>query len=122
MSQAWIKEEGSAYNFVNRNGHHKLSINLFNVFKYSTEKSRCHECPPTEEIVRFASRKVRFQVLSGRKKRTESHGRIFINEHLTKSTGTIFAAARKLAKEKKVLRASTKTGHVVVKLINDRLD
>ena len=72
-------------------------------------------------IVRFTSRKILFQVLSGRKKLRESHERIFINKHLIKSTCTIFSAARKLAKEKKVLQAWTNTGYVVVKLLNDRL-
>ena len=40
---------------------------------------------------------------------------------LTISASTIIADARKLAKEKIVRRVWTNTGHVVVKLLNDRL-
>ena len=54
----------------------------------SEDISACHRLPKRGNatnahlpiIVRFTSRKVQLQVLSGRKKLRESHERIFINE------------------------------------------
>jgi hypothetical protein len=95
------------------------------------EISICHRLrksnpnqPPTI-VVRFTSRKVRAAVLRARKElRVSGKPRqqpVYINEHLTRNTSAIFAAARKLVKAHKVKQSWTSNGQVKIKLLDDSI-
>lgn len=82
-------------------------------------KSAKQQYPPI--IVRFTNRKARNMVLNARKKLKNAEHPVFINEHLTRSAATLFATARKLAKDGKVSRVWTKNGQVMVKSLADEI-
>jgi len=84
--------------------------------------STCHRLrkspkqPHPPIIVRFANRKARDLVIGARRKLREvQHNSVYINEHLTRVTSAVYANARKLVKEKKLSKAWTYHGNVVVK-------
>jgi len=87
--------------------------------------SICHRLPKGDRqdhapiIVRFTSRKARNAVLAARRKlRNESSRKVYINEHLTRHASKLFAAGRRLLKDKKIAQVWTKNGLVVVKMLN----
>jgi len=86
-----------------------------------TDISICHRLPkPVKQqfppvIVRFTNRKARAAVLAARKKLRGADCQVYINEHLTRSTATLFSHARKLVKDSKLSRAWTKNGQVMVR-------
>jgi len=82
-------------------------------------KSPKQNSPPV--IVRFTNRKARAAVLSARKKLRNAATPMFINEHLTRPVATLFAAARKLAKNKRISQAWTKNGQLFIKELNGTL-
>lgn len=89
----------------------------------TTDISICHRLPKHEKqqyppvIVRFTNRKSREMVLSARKKLRNADSKVFINEHLTRATSTLFSNARKLARDKKVSKVWTKNGRVLIKTL-----
>lgn len=89
-----------------------------------SDLSICHRLPKGKLqyapiIIRFTTRKARNVVLDARKKLKDLPGRkVFINEHLTQSAAKLSAEARKLLKEKKIMRTWTKHGQVMIKLAN----
>lgn len=71
---------------------------------------------PRPIVVTFASKMVRDRVYALRKAlHKDRTSKIYINEHLTKPNSEIFARARKLVKDKKLLSAWTWNGHVYLK-------
>jgi len=89
-----------------------------------TDISICHRLPKSHKqqhqpiIVRFTNRKARAQVLGARKKLRNADPQVFINEHLTRLAATLFASARKLAKDGKIGQVWTRNGQVIVKDLN----
>jgi len=82
------------------------------------KKSQNMQHPPI--VIRFTHRKARDAMLNARKKlRDLPNNRVFVNEHLTKANSKIFAQARKLVKDHKLLRAWTSHGHIVIKALNN---
>ena len=78
-------------------------------------------------IVRFASRRMRDEVLRAKKKlfvRTDSSstntGTVFISEHLTRGVAALFFDARKLVRENKLGSAWTHKGLVNVKFTKEQ--
>jgi hypothetical protein len=72
---------------------------------------------PRPMIVRFNNRKTRSRVMAAKKGlRQDPTCRVYINEHLTKSVTELFAAARKLQRDKRLFRTWTFNGRVYVKI------
>ena len=68
-------------------------------------------------IVRFTNRKARNLVYYAKKSLKST--RIFISEHLTKTSADLFFKARKLLREKKIHATWTQNGQVLVKFSSD---
>jgi hypothetical protein len=75
------------------------------------------KCRPV--IVRFANFHLRNQVYNSRKQLKDSTEKVFISEHLTKSSSDLFFEARRLLREKKIFGAWTRNGEVFVRFSPD---
>lgn len=89
--------------------------------------SICHRLPAPRNsdrttsrpmIVRFSNRKLKAKIIAARKDLKGTN--IYVNEHLTKHTSEMFATARRLVKEKRLLGAWTVNGRLVVKVATDQ--
>jgi len=67
-------------------------------------------------IVKFTNRKIRDKIYAARKNLKGHVPRIFINEHLSSETATLFKIARDLAKQKKISSTWTYNGLLFAKL------
>lgn len=70
-------------------------------------------------IVRFANRRIRNLVYSSKKCLKGHTSRVFISEHLTKTSSDLFYEARRLLREKKIFGAWTQNGQVFVRFSPD---
>jgi len=70
-------------------------------------------------IVRFTNRRTRDQIYRARKLLKGQSSKIFISEHLNKSSSTLFYEARKLAREKKIISTWTQNGQIFVRVTTD---
>jgi hypothetical protein len=88
----------------------------------ASDISICHRLPgknknaPRPVIVRFANRKMKALIMSSRKELKGT--KVYINEHLTKSTSDMYATARNLLKAKKLEGAWTSNGRLVIRVKN----
>ena len=72
---------------------------------------------PRPMIVRFNNRKARSRVMAAKKVlRQDSTCRVYINEHFSKSVTELFAATRKLQRDKRLFRTWTFNGRVYVNI------
>ena len=65
-------------------------------------------------IVRFSKRRTSSEVLAAKANLKNSH--IYVNEHLTKNAGKLFASARRRVKYKSLAGAWTRNGKLHVRL------
>ena len=65
-------------------------------------------------IVRFSNRRARYEVLAT--KANLKHSYIYVNEHLTKNAGKLFASDRRRVKNKSLADAWTRNGKLHVRL------
>lgn len=72
-------------------------------------------------IVRFASRKVRQEVLAARKNLRNASSRIFINEHLTAYSSKLFQSTRQLWKTNKIAGTWTWNCKIFAKKLDGRI-
>ena len=92
----------------------------------STDIAACHRLPRSDKskhptlLIKLTNRKIRAEFLGARKRLREARKNVYINEHLTKSTNTIYAAARQLLKDHRIQGAWTFNGNVVIKLLNNK--
>ena len=109
-------QEDAVFNFC-----HELQIDL-----QQSDIATCHRLPKSARTkyapqpIRFTNRKIRSRVLGARKQLRETKKEVYINEHLTKTTSDIFAAARRLQKDRKILQTWTTNRKVMVKLLDNK--
>ena len=100
---------------------HELQIDI-----QQSDIAACHRLPKsgstkyTPLLIRFTNRKIRSRVLGARKQLRETKKKVYINEHLTKTASDIFAAARRLQKDRKILQTWTTNVKVMVKLLENK--
>ena len=70
-------------------------------------------------IVRFANRSVRDDVYRAKSLLKNQPSRVFISEHLTKSSAELYYHARALLKEKKIVSTWTQHGQVMIRFTSD---
>jgi hypothetical protein len=84
--------------------------------------SICHRLPKTPKmkhrplVVKFTTCKARSAVLAAKKKLRSSNSHIYINEHLTKQTSSMFSTARAKVKDNLLAGAWTRNGRLMIKL------
>ena len=101
-------------------------LNFCHELIQQSDIAACHRLPKSGRamyaplLIRFTDRKIRSRVLSARKQLRETKKEVYINEHLTKTASDIFAAARRLQKDRKILQTWTTNGKVMVKLLDNK--
>ena len=100
---------------------HELQIDI-----QQSDIAACHRLPKSARtkyaplLIRFTNRKILSRVLGARKQLRETKKEVYINEHLTKTASDIFAADRRLQKDRKILQTWTTNGKVMVKLLDNK--
>ena len=98
-----------------------------NVNIKSTDIAACHRLPGSDKsknpplLIKLTNRKIRAELLGARKHLREARKNVYINEHLTKSTNTIYAAAHRLLKDYRIQGVWTFNGNIVIKLLNNKI-